>query len=126
MDTILPPSAALRRGVRLVALLNLSYFGIEFAVALVIGSVSLFADSIDFLEDTSINLLILLRSVGRRWSSPRFCSFPVWRRSGWPGGSSPRRCRRRLCRSRSRDAARLRSTCPAPSCLPDTGRMEAA
>ena len=32
-----------------VALLNLSYFGVEFAVALTIGSVSLFADSIDFL-----------------------------------------------------------------------------
>jgi Co/Zn/Cd efflux system component len=40
--------------VRLVALLNLSYFGVEFAVALVIGSVSLCADSIDFLEDASI------------------------------------------------------------------------
>jgi Co/Zn/Cd efflux system component len=32
----------LRRVVRLVALLNLSYFGVEFAVALAIGSVSLF------------------------------------------------------------------------------------
>jgi Co/Zn/Cd efflux system component len=44
---------ALRRIVRLVALLNLSYFGVEFAVALAIGSVSLFANSIDFLEDAS-------------------------------------------------------------------------
>ncbi len=51
---------SLRRVVSLVALLNLSYFGIEFAVALAIGSVSLFADSIDFLEDASVNLLILL------------------------------------------------------------------
>lgn len=50
----------LRRAVRLVALLNLAYFGVEFAVALAIGSVSLFADSVDFLEDTSINLLILM------------------------------------------------------------------
>jgi Co/Zn/Cd efflux system component len=49
----------LRRAVRTVALLNLSYFGIEFAVALAIGSVSLFADSVDFLEDASINLLII-------------------------------------------------------------------
>ena len=49
----------LRRAVRLVALLNLGYFGVEFAVALAIGSVSLFADSIDFLEDASVNLLIL-------------------------------------------------------------------
>ena len=48
----------LRRVVRLVAILNLGYFGVEFAVALAIGSVSLFADSIDFLEDASINLLI--------------------------------------------------------------------
>lgn len=51
--------ATLRRVVRLVALLNLSYFGIEFAVAMAIGSVSLFADSIDFLEDASVNFLIV-------------------------------------------------------------------
>ena len=50
----------LRRAVGLVALLNLGYFGIEFAVALAIGAVSLFADSVDFLEDASVNLLILL------------------------------------------------------------------
>jgi Co/Zn/Cd efflux system component len=48
-----------RRVVLTVALLNLSYFGVEFAVALAIGSVSLFADSVDFLEDTLVNLLIL-------------------------------------------------------------------
>ena len=48
-----------RRAVLLVAALNLAYFGVEFAVAVAIGSVSLFADSIDFLEDTSLNLLIL-------------------------------------------------------------------
>jgi Co/Zn/Cd efflux system component len=50
--------ALLRRAVLIVALLNLGYFGVEFAVAVSIGSVSLFADSIDFLEDTSVNLLI--------------------------------------------------------------------
>ena len=50
----------LRGAVLLVALLNLGYFGVEFAVALGIGSVSLLADSIDFLEDTSLNLLILV------------------------------------------------------------------
>ncbi len=55
----------LRRVVRWVAALNLGYFGIEFAVALAIGSVSLFADSIDFLEDAAVNLLILL---GLGWS----------------------------------------------------------
>lgn len=48
------------RAVGLVGLLNLGYFGVEFSVALAIGSVSLFADSIDFLEDASVNLLILL------------------------------------------------------------------
>ncbi len=41
-----------------VAVLNLAYFGLEFTVALIIGSVSLFADSVDFIEDASINLLI--------------------------------------------------------------------
>jgi Co/Zn/Cd efflux system component len=59
----LPPDGGppgLRRVVALVAALNLGYFFVEFAVALAIGSVSLFADSVDFLEDTSINLLILL------------------------------------------------------------------
>jgi Co/Zn/Cd efflux system component len=48
-----------REAVRLVAILNLAYFGIEFAVALNIGSVSLFADSVDFLEDALVNFLIL-------------------------------------------------------------------
>jgi Co/Zn/Cd efflux system component len=47
-----------RRTVLIVALLNLAYFGVEFTVALAIGSVSLFADSVDFLEDASINILI--------------------------------------------------------------------
>lgn len=48
----------LRRVVLIVALLNLAYFGVEFLVALAIGSVSLLADSIDFLEDASVNILI--------------------------------------------------------------------
>lgn len=58
----------LRRAVRLVALLNLAYFGVEFAVALSIGSVSLFADSVDFLEDAAVNLLIFA-ALG--WSAAR-------------------------------------------------------
>ena len=57
---------SLRQNVLLVAILNLAYFGVEFAVALAIGSVSLFADSVDFLEDASINLLI---AVGLGWSA---------------------------------------------------------
>jgi|ERR1051326_4374436 Co/Zn/Cd efflux system component len=48
-----------RQVVRLVAVLNLAFFGIEFSVARMIGSVSLFADSIDFLEDAAVNFLIL-------------------------------------------------------------------
>lgn len=55
----------LSRAVLFVALANLAYFGIEFAVARLIGSVSLFADSVDFLEDASVNFLIL---VGLGWS----------------------------------------------------------
>ena len=47
-----------RRTLIIVALLNLAYFLIEFSAALKINSVSLFADSIDFLEDTFVNLLI--------------------------------------------------------------------
>ena len=47
-----------------MAVLNLGYFGIEFAAAGLIGSVSLFADSVDFLEDASVNFLIL---AALRW-----------------------------------------------------------
>ena len=57
--------SAAARAVRAVALANLAYFGVEFAVATSIGSVSLFADSIDFLEDAAVNGLIL---VGLRWT----------------------------------------------------------
>jgi len=60
------PDPGLRRVVLIVALLNLAYFGVEFAVATAIGSVSLFADSVDFLEDASVNLLIF---VALAWSA---------------------------------------------------------
>ena len=59
-------AADLRVVVRRVAVLNLAYFGVEFGVAVAIGSVSLFADSIDFLEDASVNFLIL---VALDWSA---------------------------------------------------------
>jgi Co/Zn/Cd efflux system component len=58
----------LRSVVLWVAVLNLAYFGVEFTTALAIGSVSLFADSVDFLEDASLNLLIAL-AIG--WSARR-------------------------------------------------------
>lgn len=51
---------ALRTTVLWVALLNLAYFFVEGAVALIINSASLMADSVDFLEDVAVNLLILL------------------------------------------------------------------
>ncbi len=56
----------LRRTVILVAVLNLAYFGVEFGVARTIGSVSLFADSVDFLEDASLNTLI---AVALGWTA---------------------------------------------------------
>ncbi|MFJ3406254.1 cation transporter [Promicromonospora sp. NPDC090134] len=52
--------AGLRRTVLIVAILNFAYFFVELTVALTAGSISLLADSVDFLEDTAINLLILV------------------------------------------------------------------
>ena len=66
-DALADPS--LRAAVRRVVALNLGYFQVKVSVAAVIGSVALFADSIDVLEDASVNLLILL-ALG--WSA-------VWR-----------------------------------------------
>ena len=68
MENLQRTDAALRSTVALVALLNLGYFGVEFAVALAIGSASLFADSIDFLEDATVNGLIL---VALGWNARR-------------------------------------------------------
>ncbi|MET3527495.1 cation transporter [Phenylobacterium koreense] len=48
----------LQRTVRLVAILNFAYFGVELAAALSIHSVSLLADSADFFEDAAVNFLI--------------------------------------------------------------------
>ncbi len=61
-------SRRLRTAVVWVAVLNLAYFGVEFTMALAIGSVSLFADSVDFLEDASINILI---AVAIGWTARR-------------------------------------------------------
>src|SRR5581483_8364254 len=65
-STIADHDRQLRRTVTLVAALNSAYFGLEFAVGLAIGSVSLFADSVDFLEDASVNILI---AVALGWSA---------------------------------------------------------
>lgn len=55
-----PHDDRLRRAVVWVAVLNGGYFFIEFFAGLATNSVALIADSIDFLEDSSINLLILV------------------------------------------------------------------
>jgi Co/Zn/Cd efflux system component len=68
MDSHVPHAstdgAALRWTVRLVALLNLGYFGVEFTVALAIGSVSLFL----------ANLFVAWQAQGprRQGASPPF------------------------------------------------------
>jgi Co/Zn/Cd efflux system component len=58
----------LRVAVAIVATLNLAYFGVEFVVALAIASVSLLADSVDFLEDAAINFLVF---VALAWTARR-------------------------------------------------------
>jgi Co/Zn/Cd efflux system component len=63
---MLMSNASLRRAVLIVALANLAYFAIEFAIAVRIGSVSLLADSADFVEDAAVNLLIFFAVL---WSA---------------------------------------------------------
>jgi len=56
---------SLRQTVLIVATLNLIYFVIEFYFGKRFNSISLLSDSIDFLEDASVNILIAL-AIG--WS----------------------------------------------------------
>ena len=56
---------SMRKLVLTIAALNFAYFFVEMIVALSIGSVSLFADSVDFLEDTAVNMLVFFALV---WS----------------------------------------------------------
>ena len=56
---------ALRRTALVVAVLNLAYFVVEVVASQRIGSVALFADSADFLEDAAVNALIV---VALGWS----------------------------------------------------------
>ena len=62
------PRMSLRQTVAVVAVLNGAYFVVEFAMASRTGSVSLFADSMDFLEDMSLNILVIL---GIGWTAAR-------------------------------------------------------
>ena len=55
------PDASLHAAAGFLALAKLACFGVGSAVATRIGSVLLFADSIDFVEDASVNLLALIR-----------------------------------------------------------------
>ncbi len=58
-DSAQSDDSRLRRTLWLVIALNLAFFIIEFIVAAEIGAVSLFADSVDFLEDTAMSMLVL-------------------------------------------------------------------
>jgi Co/Zn/Cd efflux system component len=69
MTDTLAADRSFRRAVMFVCAANLAYFGIEFVVATSIGSVSLFADSVDFFEDAAVNFLVL---VALGWTA-------VWR-----------------------------------------------
>lgn len=61
----------LRQTVLIVATLNLVYFGVEVIAALKAGSVSLLADSADFLEDAAVNVLIFFALA---WTATRRAS----------------------------------------------------
>lgn len=67
-DHAVPLTNTLRRVVLIVALANLAYFAVEFTVALSIGSTSLLADSADFFEDASVNILV---AFALTWSPKR-------------------------------------------------------
>ena len=126
-------TTGLRRVVWLVALLNLAYFGVEFAVAVAIRSVSLFADSIDFLEDASINLLILA-ALG--WTAPHrarvgmvlagILLVPSLATLWTVCNSSPRRCCPSPCHSHWPARVRLPSTSRARPCWPATAGIRGA
>jgi len=53
-------TGALRRTALVVAALNLGYFLVEIVASQRIGSVALYADSADFLEDAAVNALIVV------------------------------------------------------------------
>ena len=54
------PTKILKQTLIIVAALNFAYFFVEFGVAIAISSVSLIADSVDFLEDAFVNTLIVI------------------------------------------------------------------
>lgn len=77
----------LRRTVLMVVALNAGGFVAEVLVALAIGSASLIADSVDFVEDTAVNLLIALAlgwpCTGEPWPVRRWPASSCWRHSSF-------------------------------------------
>lgn len=66
----------LRKTVLLVAALNLSYFVIEYYFGSRYNSLSLLSDSVDFLEDASVNILIAL-AIGWSLKKRRYTSYAL-------------------------------------------------
>lgn len=64
----------LRRTVLLVAGLNLAYFFVEFIYGRLFNSLALISDSIDFLEDASVNLLVVL-ALGWSMAKRKYVSY---------------------------------------------------
>jgi hypothetical protein len=135
MTTDLASDAGLRRAISHGAFLNFAYFGIEFAAALTIGSVSLLADIADFFEDAAVNFLILAAlgwSVTRRAKvgillsavllAPALTSSGCSGRNSTPGGRAARHHRRR--RARRQSVLRLALGALSPPCgQPHRGRL---
>ena len=66
----------LRKTVLIVAALNFIYFGIENYFGHLYNSVALIGDSVDFLEDASINILIAL-AIGWSLKKRRYTSYAL-------------------------------------------------
>ena len=66
----------LRKTVLLVANLNLFYFVVEYYFGQLYDSVALIGDSVDFLEDASINILIAF-AIGWSLKKRRYTSYAL-------------------------------------------------
>ena len=66
----------IRRTVLIVAMLNLIYFVIEFYYGRKFNSVSLIGDSVDFLEDASVNILIAF-AIGWSLRKRKYASYAL-------------------------------------------------
>ena len=66
----------LRKTVLLVATLNLIYFTVEYYYGQLYDSVALIGDSVDFLEDASVNILIAL-AIGWSLKKRRYTSYAL-------------------------------------------------